>query len=259
MGFKRGQIATGYLKYELILLVMVLVLIVFYTDTSNLMSFFPANFNVLASLYLLSHLKAAFYILSGSSHFWQTGFRKGQTAMEYLMTYGWAILVIMVVLAVLFYLGILNPKGITPTQCSFPPGFTCIAWKLYATPIAAGNIYLKFGQGTGRTIYIMGMNCTTNANALTTGKILFNSSANGNIQNISLGSASQMTIGNGGTGAYSNGVVVNFNCTNDTDGAIATSGTVGDTYNGRIYINYTESDTGLTRLITGSISARYET
>lgn len=36
--------------------------------------------------------------------------KKGQTALEYLITYGWAILVILVVLAVLWYYGIFNPS-----------------------------------------------------------------------------------------------------------------------------------------------------
>jgi len=35
---------------------------------------------------------------------------KGQTALEYLITYGWAILVILVVLAVLWYYGVFNPS-----------------------------------------------------------------------------------------------------------------------------------------------------
>jgi len=35
---------------------------------------------------------------------------KGQTALEYLITYGWAILVILVVLAVLWYYGVFNPN-----------------------------------------------------------------------------------------------------------------------------------------------------
>ncbi len=34
---------------------------------------------------------------------------RGQTALEYLITYGWAILVILIVLAVLWYYGIFNP------------------------------------------------------------------------------------------------------------------------------------------------------
>ncbi len=40
--------------------------------------------------------------------------RSGQSAMEYLMTYGWAILVIAVVLAVLFQLGVFSGGNFTP-------------------------------------------------------------------------------------------------------------------------------------------------
>ncbi len=39
---------------------------------------------------------------------------KNQSAMEYLMTYGWAILVIAVVLAALFQLGVFNPSNLSP-------------------------------------------------------------------------------------------------------------------------------------------------
>jgi len=44
---------------------------------------------------------------------------KAQSAMEYLMTYGWAILIISVVLAALFQLGVFNPMTFTPKA---PPG-----------------------------------------------------------------------------------------------------------------------------------------
>ncbi|MCL5442658.1 MAG: LamG domain-containing protein [Candidatus Marsarchaeota archaeon] len=39
---------------------------------------------------------------------------KSQSAMEYLMTYGWAILIIAVVLAALFELGVFNPMTFAP-------------------------------------------------------------------------------------------------------------------------------------------------
>ena len=42
-----------------------------------------------------------------------------QSAMEYLMTYGWAILIIAVVLAALFELGVFNPMTFAPKA---PPG-----------------------------------------------------------------------------------------------------------------------------------------
>ena len=47
------------------------------------------------------------------------GFIKAQSAMEYLMTYGWAILIISVVLAALFQLGVFNPMTFAPKA---PPG-----------------------------------------------------------------------------------------------------------------------------------------
>ena len=44
---------------------------------------------------------------------------KLQSAMEYLMTYGWAILIIAVALGVLFQLGVFNPMTYAPKA---PPG-----------------------------------------------------------------------------------------------------------------------------------------
>ena len=44
---------------------------------------------------------------------------RSQSAMEYLMTYGWAILIIAVVLAALFELGVFNPLTFAPKA---PPG-----------------------------------------------------------------------------------------------------------------------------------------
>jgi hypothetical protein len=178
-------------------------------------------------------------------------FRKGQTAMEYLMTYGWAILVIMVVLAVLFYLGILNPKSMAPTQCSFPAGFTCITWKLYTT----GQLYLKIGQGTGKTINITGFRCTMNASFVPGQRVNFtygSATAPGPITGeITVPSASQALISDPNTAA------INFTCMQDNSNSPAT-GSIGDTYNGKLFLNYTELDTSIQRITTGSISAKYE-
>ena len=49
--------------------------------------------------------------------------RKSQSAMEYLMTYGWAILVVLIALGALFYLGVFNPK--TPSTCNANAPLTC--------------------------------------------------------------------------------------------------------------------------------------
>jgi len=44
--------------------------------------------------------------------------KKGQSALEYLMTYGWALVVIVIVIAALFAFGVFN----TPKQCTSTGG-----------------------------------------------------------------------------------------------------------------------------------------
>ncbi len=50
---------------------------------------------------------------------------KAQAAMEYLMTYGWALLVIVIVLGSLFYLGVFSPQTSVQDFCSIPGEISC--------------------------------------------------------------------------------------------------------------------------------------
>ncbi len=72
--------------------------------------------------------------------------RKAQSAMEYLMTYGWAILVIAVVLAALFELGVFN-GGTLPNVCVGQSGFQCSLVAISST----GNLIINFGQVSSNT------------------------------------------------------------------------------------------------------------
>jgi len=87
-----------------------------------------------------------------------------QSAMEYLMTYGWAILIIAVVLGALYQLGIFNSSGTGASNaCLTAPGFICQNPILNTT----GWLAIKFGQiGTG-AITITNTACTTNTTAPT--------------------------------------------------------------------------------------------
>src|SRR3989338_2510492 len=49
--------------------------------------------------------------------------RKAQTVMEFLLTYGWAILVVLIVLSALFYLGVFETE--TPEVCFIEAPFIC--------------------------------------------------------------------------------------------------------------------------------------
>jgi len=69
---------------------------------------------------------------------------KAQSAMEYLMTYGWAILIIAIVLAALFSLGVFNSSSFLGTSCIAGSGFLC------SNPVLSGSaLTLTLGQYTG--------------------------------------------------------------------------------------------------------------
>lgn len=53
--------------------------------------------------------------------------RKAQAAMEFLMTYGWAIMVVLIVIGALAYFGVLNPSSLVPERCSLTIPFDCRA------------------------------------------------------------------------------------------------------------------------------------
>ena len=69
---------------------------------------------------------------------------KGQTALEYLITYGWAILVILVVLAVLWYYGVFSPGKWAGESVSEGSAFKVIDKKLSGTTLT-----LILGDKTG--------------------------------------------------------------------------------------------------------------
>ncbi len=49
--------------------------------------------------------------------------KKAQAAMEFLMTYGWAILVVLAAIGALAYFGVLSPSNLLPSKCTLSPGF----------------------------------------------------------------------------------------------------------------------------------------
>jgi hypothetical protein len=52
--------------------------------------------------------------------------KKGQAAMEFLMTYGWAILVVIAAIAALAYFGVLDPGRLLPERCQSSAGMDCV-------------------------------------------------------------------------------------------------------------------------------------
>ena len=61
--------------------------------------------------------------------------KKGQAAMEFLMTYGWAILVVLVAIGALAYFGVLSPDRFLPAKCTLQSGIACLDHKATTSSI----------------------------------------------------------------------------------------------------------------------------
>ena len=66
--------------------------------------------------------------------------RKAQAALEFLMTYGWAILVVLAAIGALAYFGVLNPSNLLPDKCTASPGTGCIGSPLLNTTQAVFTV-----------------------------------------------------------------------------------------------------------------------
>jgi len=145
-------------------------------------------------------------------------FSRAQAAIEFLMTYGWAVLIILAVIAVLFYLGVLNTGNSAAKSCAFPAGFTCAEFSVDDS----GRLYLDLGQATGRTITVTGIGCATGGSAP------------------SLTSVS-VVIGNGMHA-------------NVTDAAgVQCAGDASNPFKARLVVQYTMAGSPLTRNATGEV------
>jgi len=78
-------------------------------------------------------------------------FKKGQAAMEFLMTYGWAILVVLAAIGALAYFGVLSPDNLLPERTSFQAPIPNID-NAYITN--AGTIEIAFSNNNPNTIEV---------------------------------------------------------------------------------------------------------
>ncbi len=84
------------------------------------------------------------------------GFRKGQAALDFLMTYGWAIALVVIIAAVLFALGIFDTSNFIGNKAA---GFSGVAVKGWGMS-TAGQFTLKLSNQVGQPINITNVNIT---------------------------------------------------------------------------------------------------
>ncbi|MBU1198146.1 hypothetical protein KJ765_06605 [Candidatus Micrarchaeota archaeon] len=91
--------------------------------------------------------------------------KRGQSALEYLVTYGWAILAIVIIAAVLWYTGVFNPaKFRGGKECGGFTAFTCSDFTVPANATSTATLVL--GNAVGRVITVSTATIGTAPNAL---------------------------------------------------------------------------------------------
>ncbi len=91
--------------------------------------------------------------------------KKGQAAMEFLMTYGWAILAAVIAIGVLAYFGVFSPGKYTSGSAVVNPPFYANAWNVKTT-----GITLELTNNGGEDYNISAINisnCGVNSTAVT--------------------------------------------------------------------------------------------
>ena len=145
---------------------------------------------------------------------------RGQSAMESLMTYAWAAIVLLAVLVVLFYLGAFSPQGATPKSCVFGAGFTCYEYGVDE----AGQLYLDLSQATGKQVTVTRIGCGTGVSVAMT-----------DIPDVVIGPGRHAWVASGGS--------------------VSCAGAAGSlSYKGKIVIEYTVAGSALTRNASGEIN-----
>ncbi len=140
--------------------------------------------------------------------------KRGQSALEYLVTYGWAILAIVIIAAVLWYTGVFNPSKIAGGGKG-GGGFNKFTYSDHIVTTLGATVMV--GNTVGRQITFT------------------DSTVNG------------IACDSGLTTVVAPNALLSINCSSDISGGLPT----GSAYDFAVTITYTDSQSGLAHTDTG--------
>jgi hypothetical protein len=165
--------------------------------------------------------------------------KKGQAAMEFLMTYGWAILVVLGAIAALAYFGVLSPQKLLPERTTFAAPLPNVDNAVIDT--ATGTVQVAFKNNVGVAINITGTGAITVSTATSCTPV-----ADVTVEDSAGTDLTGSSIANG------DGFLVTWTCTP------AASVKIGDKFKAdSIYFEYKNIETGQTRKASGSVDGKY--
>ena len=157
---------------------------------------------------------------------------RSQSAIEYLTTYGWALILLAVALVALFELGVFNTGNFINTSCIFQADLQCQTALLYSN----GTAIVNLEQNTQSAIVVTALGC--NDNGIIEGLAApYNPPSN----EVTLQIGSNYTFY---VPCYENGTLVSL--------------TPGQVYRGYILVNYTNSQSGFQHTATGTLVTKVQ-
>lgn len=84
--------------------------------------------------------------------------RKSQAALEYLSTYAWAFIILVVTISTLYYFGVFNFSKFLPQKCSFPSQLKCVDFSLKPS-----EVDIKLLNNLGEDIHVTSLDITNDA------------------------------------------------------------------------------------------------
>lgn len=88
---------------------------------------------------------------------------KSQMALEFLTTYGWAILMLTIMIGVLTYYGVVNPKTFVPSRCVLGPEFACEDYMI----LQDGSLRMLFKVNIPEGVEKLNITCNYEENSST--------------------------------------------------------------------------------------------
>src|SRR3989338_6386493 len=84
---------------------------------------------------------------------------KSQAALEFLATYAWAFIVIVVTISALYYFGVFDFGKYLPQKCAFPDQFKCLDFSLQPSALK-----IRLTSNLGEDICVKSAKITNDAN-----------------------------------------------------------------------------------------------
>src|SRR3989338_449444 len=92
--------------------------------------------------------------------------RKAQASLEFLTTYGWAFLVILIMMSALAYFGVLNPSKLLPDRCNFGAEIGCNKNTMIVKNSASGTLTMRLTNNFGVGVVVTSAKVTTDVPTL---------------------------------------------------------------------------------------------